>query len=71
MESYLFYSIKKVIIIKLGFLFGAGAEVGYNLPLGSKFALDIFRYDNIIISRLCLSMKMDMNTSQRHSGFII
>lgn len=32
--------------MKYGFLFGAGAEVGYNLPLGSKFALDIFRYDN-------------------------
>ena len=32
--------------MKYGFLFGAGAEVGYNLPLGSKFALDIFRFDN-------------------------
>ena len=32
--------------MKFGFLFGAGAEVGYNLPLGSKFALDIFRFDN-------------------------
>ena len=33
-------------MMKFGFLFGAGAEVGYNLPLGSKFALDIFRFDN-------------------------
>lgn len=32
--------------MKYAFLFGAGAEVGYGLPLGSKFALDIFRYDN-------------------------
>ena len=31
--------------MKLGFLFGAGAEVGYGLPSGGKFALDIFRYD--------------------------
>ena len=30
---------------KYGFLFGAGAEVAYNLPLGGKFALDIFRYN--------------------------
>ena len=28
-----------------GFLFGVGAEVGYGLPSGGKFALDIFRYD--------------------------
>ena len=32
--------------MKYGFLFGAGAEFGYNLPSGSKFALDIFRFDN-------------------------
>lgn len=31
--------------MKLGFLFGAGAEVGYGLPTGGKFALDIFRQD--------------------------
>ena len=31
--------------MKLGFLFGAGAEVGYGLPLGGKFDLDIFQYD--------------------------
>ncbi len=28
---------------KLGFFFGAGAEVGYGLPSGGRFALDIFR----------------------------
>lgn len=32
--------------MKLGFLFGAGAEVDYGLPTGGKFALDIFRYDS-------------------------
>ena len=31
--------------MKYGFLFGAGAEVGYGLPSGGKFALDIFRFD--------------------------
>ena len=31
--------------MKYGFLFGAGAEIGYGLPSGGKFALDIFRYD--------------------------
>lgn len=31
--------------MKYGFLFGAGAEIGYGLPSGGKFALDIFRRD--------------------------
>ena len=30
---------------KLGFFFGAGAEVGYGLPSGGRFALDIFRQE--------------------------
>ena len=30
---------------KLGFFFGAGAEVGYGMPLGGRFALDIFRQE--------------------------
>ena len=32
--------------MKLGFFFGAGAEVSYGLPLGGKFAIDLFRQDN-------------------------
>ncbi|WP_434793973.1 hypothetical protein TPDSL_05230 [Terrisporobacter petrolearius] len=31
--------------MNIGFLFGAGAEVGYGLPSGGKFALEIFRQD--------------------------
>lgn len=30
---------------RYGFLFGAGAELAYNLPSGGQFALDIFRQD--------------------------
>lgn len=29
---------------KVGFLFGAGAEISYGMPSGGKFALDIFRH---------------------------
>ena len=29
---------------KIGFLFGAGAEISYGMPSGGKFALDIFRH---------------------------
>lgn len=32
--------------MKFGLFFGAGAEVGYGLPLGGKFAIDLFRQDN-------------------------
>lgn len=32
-------------MLNIGFLFGAGAECGYGLPSGGKFALDIFRQD--------------------------
>ncbi|KAB7706404.1 hypothetical protein GBN32_14990 [Plesiomonas shigelloides] len=31
--------------MKIGFFFGAGAEVGYGLPSGGKFAIDLFRQD--------------------------
>ncbi len=31
--------------MKLGLFFGAGAEVGYGLPSGGKFAIDLFRQD--------------------------
>ena len=30
---------------KIGLFFGAGAEVGYGLPSGGKFAIDLFRQD--------------------------
>ncbi len=32
-------------MIKVVLFFGAGAEIGYGLPSGGKFALDIFRID--------------------------
>jgi hypothetical protein len=31
--------------MKVGFFFGAGAEIGYGLPSGGKFAIDLFRQD--------------------------
>jgi len=31
--------------MRLGFFFGAGAEIGYGLPSGGKFAIDLFRQD--------------------------
>lgn len=31
--------------MKIGLFFGAGAEIGYGLPSGGKFAIDLFRQD--------------------------
>ncbi len=31
--------------MKVGLFFGAGAEIGYGLPSGGKFAIDLFRQD--------------------------
>lgn len=31
--------------MKIGLFFGAGAEIGYGLPSGGKFAIDLFRED--------------------------
>ncbi|MFC2973247.1 hypothetical protein ACFOJE_13615 [Azotobacter bryophylli] len=31
--------------MRLGLFFGAGAEIGYGLPSGGKFAIDLFRQD--------------------------
>lgn len=31
--------------MKLGFFFGAGAEISYGLPSGGQFAVDLFRQD--------------------------
>lgn len=31
--------------MSLGFFFGAGAEIGYGMPSGGHFALDLFRHD--------------------------
>jgi hypothetical protein len=33
------------MLMKIGLFFGAGAEVGYGLPSGGKFAIDLFRHD--------------------------
>ncbi|MFH4671842.1 hypothetical protein [Vibrio alginolyticus] len=39
------YLEKGELMSKVSLFFGAGAEIGYGLPSGGKFALDIFRMD--------------------------
>lgn len=49
--------------MKFGFLFGAGAEVGYGLPSGGMFALDIFRYDSTESKKLFKEMRDGVDLS--------
>lgn len=50
---------------KYGFLFGAGAELSYNLPSGGQFALDIFRQDTTGAKQMFKDMRdgVDSTTS--------
>ena len=56
---------------KIGFLFGAGAEIAYGMPTGGKFALDIFRRD---VSRAKETFKENrkniINTSQYATNWL-
>lgn len=51
--------------MKFGFLFGAGAEIGYGMPSGGEFALGIFRHDAGESKEKFNSMrkKVDMTTT--------
>lgn len=51
--------------MKVGFLFGAGAEIDYGMPSGGKFALDIFRQDPKDAKEKfkCIRKKIDKSTS--------
>ncbi len=53
---------------KVGFLFGAGAEVDYGLPTGGKFALDIFRQDVSISKKEFLQMRDLIDDSTVYAG---
>lgn len=53
---------------KLGFLFGAGAEICYGLPTGGKFALDIFRQDVSISKKEFIEMRDSIDGSTTYAG---
>lgn len=52
---------------RLGFLFGAGAEICYDLPTGGKFALDIFRQD-VSDSKEFIEMRDSIDGSTTYAG---
>lgn len=53
---------------KLGFLFGAGAEICYDLPTGGKFALDIFRQDVSDSKKEFIEMRDSIDGSTTYAG---
>lgn len=55
--------------MKYGFLFGAGAEVGYGLPSGGKFALDIFRHDVTKSKQSFKRMRDDVDNTTRYATY--
>lgn len=55
--------------MKYGFLFGAGAEVGYGLPSGGKFALDIFRHDVSESKEQFRKMRDNVNKYTNYAAF--
>ena len=52
---------------RIGFLFGAGAELSYNMPLGGKFALDIFRYDTTEAKKEFKKMRESIDPTTRYA----
>ncbi|XME02134.1 hypothetical protein QYZ88_015870 [Lachnospiraceae bacterium C1.1] len=53
---------------KYGFLFGAGAELAYNLPSGGKFALDIFRHDTTASKEEFKRMRDEVDSTTSYAG---
>lgn len=53
---------------KIGFLFGAGAEICYGLPTGGKFALDIFRQDVSISKKEFIEMRDSIDNTTKYAG---
>ena len=54
--------------MNIGFLFGAGAEVGYGLPSGGKFALEIFRQDTTKSKAQFKEMRDAIDSTTRYAA---
>lgn len=53
---------------KIGFLFGAGAEVSYGMPTGGKFALEIFRRDSSNAKEVFKENRNRINSSSQYAS---
>lgn len=55
-------------MMKLGFLFGAGAEFDYKMPSGGTFALEIFRQDSMDAKSKFKQMRDEVNSRSRYAA---
>ncbi|MGT2971801.1 hypothetical protein BVE84_01445 [Streptococcus azizii] len=53
---------------KIGFLFGAGAEISYGMPTGGKFALDIFRRDTTSAKQVFRDNRSRIDLGSRYAS---
>lgn len=49
-------------------MFGAGAEIDYNMPSGGKFALEIFRQDSSVSKNNFKKMRENINSRSRYAS---
>lgn len=54
--------------MNIGFLFGAGAEIAYNMPSGGKFALEIFRRDSSEPKEDFKKMRESIDSTTHYAG---
>jgi len=54
---------------KIGFLFGAGAELSYGMPTGGKFALEIFRRDSSNAKEVFKKNRAEIDKSSRYASY--
>lgn len=57
-------------MVKIGFMFGAGAEVGYGLPTGGDFALNIFRQDSSESKESFKSQRKSIDATSRYAQWL-
>lgn len=58
---------RRLNMTKIGFLFGAGAEISYGMPSGGKFALDIFRHSTETSKNTLKDMRSKIDTSSAYA----
>lgn len=55
---------------KIGFMFGAGAEVSYGLPTGGDFALNIFRHDSADSKNIFKKQRDSIDRTGRYAQWL-
>ena len=55
---------------KIAFMFGAGAEMSYNLPSGGDFALNIFKQDTAESNNFFRSMRAAIDSQTCYTSWL-